>query len=425
MSFGKIALGIVLVGAGLAGAVALGLFETSVVSKSVETPLDPAQLEKLVPAGANVAKAADCTACHTAPGGAPLAGGLGIETPFGVIYATNITPDTETGIGSWTRADFHRAVRDGKAPGGRRLYPAMPYASFRHMSEADVDALYAYFKTRLPMKVANRADNLEFPFNIRTVLAFWNLVNLPSTGVVAPEPQRSDLWNRGRYVVNALAHCGECHTPRNITQGMKSDAALQGTLLGGVEAPAITKAGLTQMGFDPVTLASFMKSGLSAQGGMTGSMFEVVHYSTQYMSEEDLSALSAYLFDLDVLPESASPPAAPPAVEIPADATASAQTSFTNLCAGCHGATGIGIPNVSVPLTTNASVRLTSGRNLIKVIVDGLPEQNFPGLAHMQAMPGFRDRLSDQQIADLANWLRARWGGQQPNVTAQAVTDMR
>ncbi|MGO4671955.1 c-type cytochrome [Bosea sp. 2YAB26] len=411
------------IGALAAGAVFLGLLERSVVSRDIEQPLTAEQMKGLVKRGAYVAVAADCYACHVTKGGAPWAGGLPFETPFGTIYSTNISPDKEHGIGAWTRAEFHRAVRDGVGKNGH-LYPAMPYASYRKLTAGDVDAVYAFLMSREPMKVANRANHLPFPMNIRQGLTFWNLVNLSGdTGTEVAG--RSEAWNRGRYLTDALAHCGECHTPRNLTMGMKESAYLQGSELEGIVAPDITKAGLTRMGFDPLVFANFMKSGISAQGAMTNQMFEVVHFSTQYLSSDDLAAMSAYLFDLDTLPERATPPAPPQPVAVAAGTAASARATYLAVCASCHGVEGQGIPHVVVPLATNASLRLADARNLNRVILSGIPAQRFPGLERMQPMPGFAAQLSDQEVADLSNWLRANWGGQKPTVTVEEIRRLR
>ncbi len=411
------------IGALAAGAVFLGLLERSVVSREIEQPLTAEQMKGLVKRGAYVAVAADCYACHVTKGGAPWAGGLPFETPFGTIYSTNISPDREHGIGAWTRAEFHRAVRDGVGKNGH-LYPAMPYASYRKLTAGDVDAVYAYLMSREPMKVANRENHLPFPMNIRQGLTFWNLVNL-SSGTGTEVAGRSEAWNRGRYLTDALAHCGECHTPRNLTMGMKESAYLQGAELEGVIAPDITKAGLTRMGFDPLVFASFMKSGISAQGAMTNQMFEVVHFSTQYLSPDDLAAMSAYLFDLAKLPERATPPAPPQPVAVSAETASSARSTYLAVCASCHGVEGQGIPHVVVPLATNASLRLADARNLNRVILSGIPAQRFPGLERMQPMPGFAAQLTDQEVADLSNWLRANWGGQKPSVTVDEVRRLR
>jgi mono/diheme cytochrome c family protein len=414
----------VVLGGAAAAAIFFGAFETSVVARNVETPLSADEMKRLSTRGAYVATAADCYACHTTQGGAPWAGGLPFATPFGTIYATNISPHERDGIGGWTRADFHRALRDGVGRGGRHLYPAMPYASYRDMTPEDVDAVYVYLMSREPIAVPNRANELTFPFNIRRGLTFWNLVNLPREAQTT-NPARSAEWNRGRYVVDALGHCGECHTPRNLMQGMDAAAYLKGSVLEGVEAPDITKAGLQAMGFDAPTLARFMKSGLSAQGAMTNQMFEVVHFSTQYMSEPDLKAMAAYLFDVDAAGDIATPPPAPKPVDVSPELSAAARATYLNLCSGCHGTEGQGIPHVAVPLATNASLRLNSARNFIHTTLHGLPAQAFPGLERMQAMPGFADKLDDRALADLTNWMRARWGGKPPDVTPSDVANLR
>lgn len=410
---------------GLLAAVAifLGLFDKSVVQEDVSQPLPADQMAALAERGAYVAVAADCYACHTAKGGAPWAGGLPFATPFGTIYSTNISPDKADGIGNWTRADFHHALRDGIGKNGH-LYPAMPYTSYRNMTPEDVDALYAYLMAQAPMRVANRENSLSFPFGVRRLMTFWNLLNLRRT-VQSEEVERSADWNRGRYLTDALAHCGECHTPRNALMAMERGAYLKGATLEGVVAPDVTKEGLVQMGFDPALFADFMKSGISAQGAMTNQMFEVVHLSTQYMSDADLRAMSAYLFDLDKLPDQAGSAAAPTPVAVPDAVAASGRATYLGLCSGCHGTEGQGIPHVVVPLSTNASLRLTSAHNLNRTILHGIPALRFPGLERLQPMPAFGALLTDQQIADLSNWLRANWGGQKPDVGVADVQALR
>ncbi|WEK49023.1 MAG: cytochrome c [Candidatus Kaistia colombiensis] len=415
---------VVVCGALVVGGIFAGLFEKSVVSKDVDQPLTADQMKTLAERGAYVAVAADCYACHTAKDGAAWAGGLPFQTPFGTIYASNISPDKDKGIGNWTRAEFHRALRDGIGKGGKHLYPAMPYASYRKMTPEDVDAIYAYLMTREPMKVENRQNALAFPFNIRRLMTFWNLVNLQGEQPIN-DPAHSEVWNRGRYLADALAHCGECHTPRNLLQGMEQAKYLQGATIEGIAAPDITKAGLTQMGFDAPLLASFMKSGISAQGAMTNQMFDVVHFSTQYMSDGDLAALSAYLFDLDTAPDRSVAPAAPKPVSIDPALAVTARGTYLSLCSGCHGVEGQGIPHVVVPLATNASLRLNDARNLVHTVLHGLPAQRFPGLERMQPMPAFGDQLTDQQVADLTNWMRANWGGQEPNVKPEDIATIR
>lgn len=415
---------LVVCGGIVAGGIFAGLFEKSVVARDIEQPLSADQMKTLADRGAYVAVAADCYACHTAKGGAAWAGGLPFQTPFGTIYASNISPDKDHGIGNQTRADFHRALRDGIGKGGKHLYPAMPYASYRQMTPDDVDAVYAYLMTREPMKVANRKNDLAFPINIRQSLTFWNLVNLPDEKP-ANDPARSKVWNQGHYLADALAHCGECHTPRNLMQGMEQSKYLRGTLIEGIVAPDITRDGLRRMGFDVPLLASFMKSGISAQGVMTNQMFDVVHFSTQYMTDDDMTALSAYLFDQNEVASGSTPPVAPNPVDVTPELAASARATYLNLCSSCHGVEGQGIPHVVVPLATNASLRINDARNFVDTVLHGIEARRFPGLERMQPMPSFEDKLSDQQMADLANWARATWGGQLPDVTPEDVAKLR
>jgi len=408
---------LVVLGGGFALAVFAGAFEKSVVSAAVDTPLTPEEIAELAPRGRYVAEAADCVACHTAVGGAPWAGGRPFEMPMGTLYATNISPDPTYGIGSWTRADFHRAMRDGVAKGGRHLYPAMPYVSYRQMSEDDVDAVWAYMLTREPMAVPDRDDSLPFPY-VRQFMTFWNLVNLPRS-VPEPEAQKSAAWNRGRYLVDALGHCGECHTPRDITMGMMPSRYLQGAVIEGVDAPDITPDGLARLGFAPDRLGQFMRTGMGPEGVMAFAMYDVVHHSTQYLTDEDAAAMAAYLAGEPA-------PAAPvfAAAPLSDDIAGNGRRVYVAVCAGCHGVDGEGTPSMAPPMTTNAELRLPRPTNLLAVLADGIPWRAFPH-GRLQDMPGFTDLLTDAEIADLSNYLRATWGGRAPDVSPADVADLR
>lgn len=408
----------ILVVAGLGAlTVFLGLFDRSVVSASVETPMTQEQMAQLAPRGAYLAQAADCAACHTAPGGAPFAGGLAFPMPIGKLYATNISPDSETGIGAWSRADFHHAVRDGIGLHGRRLYPAMPYTSYRQLTEEDVDAIYAFLKTREPIRQANQEDSFPYPY-VRRFMTFWNLINLERRGPV-DDAARPAEWNRGRYLVDALGHCGECHTPRDITMGTVRSRYLQGTSIEGVDAPDITPASLARFGFDHASLAAYMRTGVGPQGVMSFGMFDVVHNSTRHLTDADAAAMALYLLGETPL---AAPVTAK--VDIASDSQTAGRQVYVEACSGCHGLKGEGTPHVAPPMSTNISVRLASAHNLLVAVLDGLPAREYPGGEGRQAMPGFRGLLSDQQIADLANYLRATWGAANPDVTAQAVSQV-
>lgn len=408
---------IVVLGGGFALAVFLGAFEKSVVSAAVETPLSSDEIARLTPRGRYLAAAADCVACHTAVGGAPWAGGRPFEMPMGTLYATNISPDPTYGIGTWTRADFHRAMRDGVAKGGRHLYPAMPYVSYRQMSEEDVDAVWAFLSTREPMTVADRDDSLPFPY-VRQFMTFWNLLNLPR-GVPEPAKDKSVAWNRGRYLVDALGHCGECHTPRDITMGMMPSRYLQGAVIEGVDAPDITPEGLARLGFAPDRLGDFMRTGMGPEGVMAFAMYDVVHHSTQYLTDEDAAAMATYLAG-EPAPEAPAVAAAP----LSDETAQNGRRLYVAVCAGCHGLEGEGIPSMAPAMATNAELRLPRPTNLLTVLVDGIPWRDFPH-GRLQDMPGFADLLTDQEIADLSNYLRATWGGQAPDVSAAAVARLR
>ncbi|SEP34952.1 Cytochrome c, mono-and diheme variants [Rhodospirillales bacterium URHD0017] len=408
----------VVVGIAAAGALAVmaGLFERSVVEASADAPLTPQQMKGLVERGRYLARAADCAACHTAPGGAPLAGGLAFPMPFGTLYATNITPDAETGIGRWTRAQFQRALRDGVAPRGH-LYPAMPYVSYRQLTANDTDAIYAYVMSRPPIRQENRANSFPFDY-VRPTLAFWNLLNLPARGFV-PDTTRPNDWNRGKYLVDALGHCGECHTPRDLTLGMIAQRYLQGTRIENVDAPDVTPTGLLRMGFDAAALARYLPAGTGPQGVMNFSMYDVVHNSTRWLTKDDAAAMATYLTALQPM-VSASLAAAPASTLPPAG-----RQTYLQLCSACHGVDGEGIAHVAPPMRTNASLRVSSPRNLLVVIADGLPERALPDGERYQAMPAFGHVLDDQQIADLATWLRGNWGGTSAAVRQVEVQAVR
>jgi len=402
--------GIVAIGA---IAVMAGLFSTSVVDASARTPLTAEQMKGLVERGRYLVRAADCAACHTADGGAPLAGGRPFPMPFGTLYATNITPDPETGIGRWSRADFQRALRDGTAPRGH-LYPAMPYVSYRQLTAADTDAIFAYVMSRPPIRQENRANSFPFDYVCPT-LAFWNLLNLPSKGFV-PDTAKPADWNRGKYLVDALGHCGECHTPRDLTLGMIRQRYLQGTRIENVDAPDVTPAGSSRMGFDAAALARYLPAGTGPQGVMNFSMYDVVHNSTRWLTPDDAAAMAAYLMGSRPVVSASLAPAASSALP------AAGQQTYVQLCSACHGIEGEGIPHVAPPMRTNASLRLASPRNLLVVIAGGLPERPLPGGERFQHMPAFGPLLDDRQIADLATWLRGTWGG---TATAVALDEVR
>ncbi|MBV8187750.1 MAG: cytochrome c [Alphaproteobacteria bacterium] len=377
---------------------------------------------EVIARGKYLAEAADCAACHSAPVGAPLAGGLAMQTGFGTIYATNITPDPEDGIGRWSADDFWDALHDGLRRDGRQLYPAMPYTSYRGMTRADADAIYAWLMQQKPMKVANRPTELGFPYNLRIAMIGWNLLFLTNS-IPASSAGSSAAWQRGRYLVDVLGHCGECHTPRGLLGEMELSRPLRGFAFGRVAAPDITPAGLASRGWSAASLGTYLGRGIARQGSAFAEMHQAVVLSTRNLSTDDNTAMVAYL-----LGDKPPPPATLPTID-PAAANALAEgagrTSYVALCAGCHGLEGNGIPNTVVALRNNSTLRLADPQNLIVAMLDGIGPETFPHRAAMSAMPGFADKLSDEQAATLANYLRVVWGGQQPDVTAAAVRALR
>ena len=368
--------------------------------------------------GRYLVKAADCAACHTAADGAPFAGGVKLASPFGTFYGTNITPDKDHGIGKWSAGDFYKALHDGVSPDGQ-LYPAMPYTSYRQLSRADSDAMYAWLMAQKPAAVANHAPELSFPFNLRFAVRFWDMLFLKDTLPDASKG-RTAAWTRGRYLASALGHCAECHTPRGKFGQFDQALPLAGGALGRVVAPDITPHGLAARGWTATDLQTFFATGIARQGSAFSEMYPVVHLSRQYLSHDDLRAMSTYLLGDQA-------PAPQPLQSGSADAAqlAAGRNVYLAVCAGCHGRDGEGKPHVAVPMHGNSSVRQHDPHNLIVGILDGIDAQDFPGLERMQEMPGFAGQLSDAELAQLASYLRATWGGQPADVTADAVKALR
>jgi mono/diheme cytochrome c family protein len=344
-----------------------------------------------------------------------------MQSGFGTIYATNITPDSDNGIGRWTADDFWRALHDGVRRDGQQLYPAMPYTSYRGMTRTDSDAIYAYLMQLRPAKVPNRTTQLRFPFNIRLGMRGWNLLFLTDT-LPAASVGHTPAWERGRYVVDVLGHCGECHTPRGFLGQMKLSRPMTGSTLGRFEAPDITPDGLAGRGWTQAVLREFLGSGLVEDGSAFSDMHLVVMLSTRHLTANDLSKAATYLMG-DRPPPPAALPGAPPPADV--TTTAAGRVTYVALCSGCHGFNGEGIPNTVVPMRGNTTLRLANPRNLVLSMLDGIAAQGFPYLQRMQAMPPFADKLSDAQTAQLANYLRVSFGGQKPDVTPDAARDLR
>ncbi|SDM08369.1 Cytochrome c, mono-and diheme variants [Modicisalibacter muralis] len=380
--------------------------------------------DSVIERGRYLTRAADCYVCHTAEGGAAYAGGRPLKTPFGTIYGTNITPDDETGIGLYSEEDFYRALHAGEARDGHQLYPAMPYTTYRLLTREDTNAIYHYLMSLEPVEHEAPDSELNFPFNQRWGLVFWNLLFLES-GSFEPNPERSETWNRGRYLATALGHCGECHTPRGFMGQTQEDKYLGGSNLGRIWPPDITPQALAERGWTPDKLASYLSLGLSRLGAANGEMFPAVIHGTRYLTDADLDALISYLLTGVETPKTPSETIASADPKQAEGDPAPARLTYMNLCSGCHRSNGEGIPHTIVPLTSNSTLRLEDPHNLIAVLLDGIPLQDFPGHARMQAMPGYAQQLDDSQMAELVNYLRTTWGGQPGDVSVDDVAELR
>lgn len=381
---------------------------------AVQVNATPAQIER----GRYLVAAADCAACHTADGGAPFAGGVPLASPFGVIHGTNITPDADTGIGRYSSDEFFHAITRGEARDGRQLYPAMPYVSYKTIAREDSDAIYAYLMTRPAVKQDNLANGVGFPFNIRTGINAWNLLFAGAQARPASQGQ-SPQWKRGEYLVETLGHCGECHSPRGWLGQVDRSRPLTGNdALGRFAAPDIAPQGLAQRGWDRDALQAYLARGIAAPAVASDEMLKVVNLSTSRLEPDDIGAIATYLLG--------DRPPAPAALPATAGGDgAPAQARYFALCAGCHGRDGQGVPHVAPALRGNSGVRDPNPHNLIVAMLDGLPEHDLPGLERMQEMPGFADSLSDRDVAELAQWLRTRYGGQSAAVDPARVRALR
>ncbi|EKT54266.1 cytochrome c [Providencia sneebia] len=420
----KIIYAIIIIGIIVALAILFGLFRQSSIDPEAEKPLTSEQVAQLIPRGRELALAGDCFGCHSLPEGPMAAGGVPISTPFGTIYSTNITPDKQFGIGNYTRADFHRALKDGIGKDKGNLFPAMPYVFTHITTPEDLDALYAYMMSIPPMPVPNKDNTGAFGLPVRPFMNFWTLFNFPDHQ--APnDPHRSAEWNRGAYIVEGLAHCGACHSPRNFMMGVDFSRSLEGGEVDNMAIPDITAPTLSKHGYDTKSLSQFLQTGISPQGTSFAGMNTVTHFSTSQMKPEDVNDMAIYLLtdkngqllDAQPAPQPLAQAANPQANSL----MEAGRLTYMSTCAGCHGVNGEGIPNGIPALKGNAIVMMDNPQTFINVVLNGIPTTVFPNGQRMYAMPGFADDLDAQEIADLISWARANWGGQEVPVTTDQV----
>jgi len=393
------------------------------VKASAAQPSGPALVEK----GRYLATAGDCVACHTVPGGKPFAGGLAFKLPFGTLYSSNITPDPKAGIGAWSNAQFVRAMRHGVRGDGQDLYPAFPYTAYAKMSTDDILAVRAYLASLAPVADAPPANQLAFPFNQRAIMRAWKLLFLDDAQM-APQTAQSPEWNRGAYLVEALGHCGECHTPRNVAYGL-SGKTFAGATTQGWKAYNITsdpKSGIGGWSVDQ--LATYLGTGhVAGRGVASGSMAEVVSLSLSHLTPPDLRAMAVYLKsvpprpsqdgeDIDANPRSlATATLAAPAPGSAGPHDGLGLRIFESACAGCHAWNGEGMPSPDAALRGARGVSDPQAANMIQVILHGSPMR----------MPAFGRAYSDAEIAAVSNYVVRHFGGKTADVTPGQVAEAR
>jgi mono/diheme cytochrome c family protein len=406
---------LVVVGIGLAGLL--------IASQPAIPPLPSAEPQSAdqpaITRGARLAAVGDCSVCHTAKGGKTLAGGLKLNTPFGAIYSTNITPDRDTGIGTWSADAFKRAMREGVSRDGHLLYPAFPYQHFTQIRDSDLSDLYAYLMSRYPVQAVTPGNHLVFPLNFRPLIAGWNLLFL-TKGERSAEPTRNAEWNRGRYLVDGLGHCAACHSPINRFGAEKGGQAFSGGSIDGWDAPALTRLSEAPTPWTHEQLVSYLRTGLASEHGAAAGPMRPVTIELADAPTTDVEAIATYLMSLHT---QASPaPVQTQAPQAPA-LDSSAQALFTGACAACHGAgSPMSVLGARPSLVHSTSVNADSPNNTIRMILEG---NGWDGSQAAHFMPAFGDALTDTQVAELAHYLRAQfstgapWSSLDGNVVAR------
>jgi mono/diheme cytochrome c family protein len=385
-----------------------------------------AQNAATIAKGEYLARAGDCLACHTASGGKPFAGGLPMPTPFGTLYSTNITPDPDDGIGTWTADQFYTVLHEGRMPDGGLIYPAMPFASYTKVTRADSDAIYAYLRTIAPVKAENRPNELRFPYDNRSLILGWRTLFF-TEGSYQPDKTKSDEWNRGAYLVQGLGHCGMCHTAINALGGSSESQAFQGGLIPMQNwyAPSLTSNKEAGLGDWTLTeISDYLRNGVSHRGAVYGPMAEVVYDSMQYMTSDDTHAMAVYLKSLG----QGSPPDAPVS-PVPREESSLlmrlGQSIYDSQCAVCHGAAGRGMPPNYPPLAGNQSIQMESAVNPIRMVLNGGFPPGTIGNPMPYGMPPFAQRLSDDEVAAVVTYIRLSWGNRGTAVSARQANELR
>jgi mono/diheme cytochrome c family protein len=369
--------------------------------------------------GKALTEAADCASCHTADSSKPFAGGKRIDTPFGAIYSPNLTPDRDTGLGAWSDEDFRRALREGVAPDGSRYYPAFPYPNFTKLTRDDILAIRAYLATLTPVHNTRQPPELRWPLNYRVLMRGWNFLFF-RPGIFEPDQQKSPEWNRGGYLVTGAAHCGTCHTPKNMFGADKRGQRYGGGLVQGWFAPRLDgaeRSGLKSWSVDDIV--EYLQSGRNVKSHAGKLMAEVVLNSTSKMSDADVHAIAVYLKDLQAGKRE-------PVVTAPPQAQmADGAKLYAHACVACHEADGSGAPRIYPPLPGNANLQSADPSSTLRIILDGAETVTTPRAPNAGSMPAYAGKFSDQEIADVTTYIRNSWGNVAPAVTPGQVAKAR
>ncbi|MGB7420949.1 MAG: cytochrome c [Comamonas sp.] len=399
---------------------ALGAYAVTVFNRLDETPIDPQAAvsgsPELITRGAYLARIGDCVSCHTRPGGAAYAGGRAVQTPFGAVFAGNLTPDDATGLGRWNADEFWRALHHGRSRDGRLLYPAFPYPDYTHVTRSDADAIFAFLRSLQPVTQPTPEPTLRFPYNTQAALAVWRALYF--------RPAKTDVaLDRGAYLVRGLGHCGACHTPRDALGGPLKDRPLAGALVQGENwwAPSLVSSSQAGMADWPVAdIVALLTDGVSPRGGVSGPMAEVVFASLQHLSPQDARAMAEWLRAL--------PPASEPAAKskvASAAVMARGGEVYRDQCAQCHGDEGLGKAGAFPALAGNRAVRMAEPLNLIQIVLHGGYLPATQGNPRPFGMPPFRQTLSDVDVAAVLSFIRGSWDNGAGRVDVMDVHQVR
>ena len=386
-------------------------------TSAMPTTADATQIAR----GEYLVRVGDCGSCHTERGGRPWAGGRAIETPFGNVYSSNLTPDAKTGLGTWSADEFWRALHHGRAKDGRLLYPAFPYPNYTRVDRSDADAMFAYLQSLPATSRPNRAHTLGFPFGTQAALAVWRALYFrPQTR--RDDTTRSPEWNRGAYLVEGLGHCNACHSARNALGATSGTLDLQGGLIPVQNwyAPSLAsphEAGVA--GWPLGEVVRLLTTGVARQGFVMGPMSEVVGQGTQYLDAADAAAMATYLQSLP------APTINEPLATTGGSASERGDKLYGDHCAGCHGKAGEGVPGAYPALAGSRAVTMRSTANLVHIVLEGGFPPSTAGNPRPFGMPPFANVFHDDDVAELLSFVRVSWGNRAPAVSALDVSRAR